>query len=91
MNSKSNTPKFVLFRYHSEKEMLVAVASEYMPKIEHALKEFGDFKDIPPDWEVRGIFLDSGAQDPDAEAQQSEIVLNRLKTYKTCKSSSNPS
>jgi len=77
--------KFTLYSYPSDKKMLVAVDSENVPKIEHAIKEFGSFKEVPSEWEVWGIFFEpikgKGITfDPDA--LQSEIVINCLADYK---------
>lgn len=79
--------KFVLYNYVIEEPILVAIASEYIPKIKHALATFGSFKDIPSDWEVRGIFLNAAMGGSlDSEAQQSEIIMNCLEKYDEPKS-----
>ena len=85
MKSTFDKTQFTLYRYLAEEKMIVAVAKEYMPKIEHALKEFGNFKEVPSDWEVRGILIEPTKSknvtfDPDAH--QIEIIINCLTVYK---------
>ena len=84
MKSTYDKTQFTIYRYTSEKTMLVAVENEYIPKIKHAKKEFGNLKDVPPDWEVRGIFIETAGTkgikfDPDT--YQSEIIINCLEEY----------
>ena len=75
--------RFILYRYRSAEPLLVAVAVEYLPKIELALKEFGSFKKVPSDWEVRGIFMNVSKDHTgfDPNTPQSEIVMNLLQDY----------
>ena len=87
MKQSYDRKKFVLYKYSIEKPILVAIAAEYIPKIKHALATFGTFKDIPSDWEVRGIFLDTAVgENLDSQAQQNEIVMNCLEKYEEPKS-----
>jgi hypothetical protein len=84
VKSAFDKEKFTLYHYQSEIKMLVAVAAEHRPKLKHALKEFGSFKEVPLDWEIGGILIESTKSKTvnfDEDSMQSEIAINCLAEY----------